>query len=92
MSLQQDSGGFFYNNCFFAQILTAFLIGVLTSPWSWGIVFFLLFLLAMELLTLYQLGINSPFWRIEVRLAVIVASVLGFLFGRALVGFSNLFE
>lgn len=71
------------------QLILAFTLGILLSPWSYGLLYFLLFLIAYEIVLVYMTEAQVPYWRIETRLGVIAASILGFIIGRVLVGFPD---
>ena len=71
------------------QVILAFTIGVLFSPWNNGLFLFILFLIAYELLYFYATGFQLPYWRLEGRVAIVMASILGFIIGRTVVGFDD---
>jgi hypothetical protein len=72
-----------------AQLISSFCLGVLFSPWSWGLVYYIAFLLIYEILSAYYTWCQLPYWRLSTRLGVIAASLLGFILGRILVGYNN---
>jgi len=68
------------------QILSAFALGIAFAPWSWGIVYFFIGIVIWEILYYVSVKGSKPFWFLEVRLAIVAASVLGWLIGRELTG------
>lgn len=76
------------------QLLVAFLIGLLTSPWSFGFVYFITFIIIYEIILafVYSQCTEDYIYTLELRFGIIIVSILGFLFGRILVGFSNPFQ
>lgn len=79
-------------NTEFAQLLSAFLISVILSPWSWGPLYFILFLLVYETVCLWFTRGYEPFWRLEFRVGLIVASLFGWVVGRTLFNYSDPFH
>ena len=71
------------------QVILAFTIGILFSPWNNGLILFIIFIIAYEILYFYATGFQTPYWRLEGRLAIFMASILGFIIGRTLVGFDD---
>lgn len=71
------------------QIIIAFMLGVLFSPWSYGLLYFLLFLLVYEIILIYFCRTHSEKWCIDVRIGVFAASILGFVIGRYLTGYRH---
>ena len=66
------------------QILFAFTTALVFSAWSYGIIFFFIFLVVWEILYYISVKGTKPFWFLEVRIAIVAASVLGWLVGREL--------
>lgn len=77
-----------YND--FCQLAAAFCLGILFSPWSWGLVYFISFLLIYEILAAYYTWCEAPYWRWTTRLGVLFFSVLGFFVGRLIVGHKDI--
>lgn len=75
--------------CDFGQIVAAFTLGIIFSPWSWGLLYFLLFIIGYELVAIYMTAAEEPYWRFETRIGVIAASILGFVIGRIIDGFPD---
>ena len=73
----------------FCQLVSALCLGILFSPWSWGFLYFIGFLLLYEVITAYFTWCQAPYWNMMTRLGVIAASLLGFILGRILVGYNN---
>lgn len=67
-------------------ILFSFALSMVLAPWSWGIIFFFIFLVVWEIGMYLGTRGKPPFWFLEVRLAIVAASVLGWLVGRELTG------
>ena len=64
------------------QIVVAFSMGVIFSPWSLGFVFFLSFLILYEILLLSLCQNYGYQWNILQRLSVVTSSIIGFYLGR----------
>ncbi len=62
-----------------------FMIGILLSPWSAGVLFFLLFAVAAELYYYYRYR-NTIYWDHGIRLGLFCAGFLGWLMGREISG------
>lgn len=73
----------------FVQLIGAFCTGVLFSPWSWGLRWFVAFLIVYEVLAIYFTRCDSLYWKFSTRIGVVCASLLGFILGRILVGYDN---
>ena len=67
-------------------ILSAFAISLTLASWSYGIIFFFVFLVTWEIIYYIAVRVTKPYWFLEVRLAIIAASILGWLIGRELTG------
>lgn len=76
----------------FIQVLMAFATGILFAPWSYGLLYFLGFLIAYEVIAIYLSRMNPAYWCFRTRVAVLIASIVGFLTGRLIVGYENLLE
>jgi hypothetical protein len=61
-----------------AQVILSFAVGVLLSPWSWGLIFYILFLVVYEIV--YYFFTDN--WDEYSRMAVIVYAILGWIIGR----------
>lgn len=72
-----------------AQLLVAFCLGILFSPWSLGLLYFLIFLIIYEAYAFYATAGRAPSWKIEIRLGVMAASIFGFIIGRILTGWNH---
>ena len=68
--------------------LAVFVIGVILAPWSLGFIYFLLGLLVFEFLAAMTSKLQSP-WRLDIRIAIVGASFLGFVAGRAVLNDSK---
>lgn len=56
--------------------------GFFFSYWSWGIVYFLLFVLAWEIFVLCYCHYKGKEWDVMIRLGIIAGALMGFLMGR----------
>lgn len=65
-----------------AQLFMAFSLGVVLSPFSTGIKWFLLFIILYEVLYGYMVKFQMPYWRPLGRLGIFCASILGWILGR----------
>lgn len=86
--------GYFKNDAYpeIAQILASFALGILFAPWSWGPLYFITFLIAYEIVCGYFTRGQAPYWRLEARVGILFASILGFIIGRTLVGHQDPFR
>lgn len=82
---------YFHNpaNTEMVQVVSAFAVGVIFSPWSRALLLFITLLVVYELLYFYSTSFSLPYWRLEGRAAILMASILGFILGRTLVGFDD---
>jgi hypothetical protein len=71
------------------ELTVAFVSGVIFSPWSWGFIYFLLFLIVYELFLVWASKCQSPYWNLHSRILVVVFSLFGFIIGRLLAGHSD---
>lgn len=70
-------------------LILSFFVGLLTGPFSWGIIWFLMFVTVWEIclcmLTSASKTLGSFFcWELESRIAINVAAFLGWILGRYL--------
>ena len=63
----------------------AFFAGILFSPWSFGIIYYLLFLIIWELLFYGWCNYKNVFWNWQIRLSIVLAALFGFLLGRTMI-------
>jgi hypothetical protein len=63
-----------------AQCISAFCFGVLLSPLSWGLLFFIAFIIVYELIYCY--GCSNYFACTAIRVAVIFYAIFGWIVGR----------
>lgn len=73
------------------QYISAFVLGVLVAPWSSGLFFLIVFIIVYELAYYTYTHGNPKYYSAEVRAGVILASVLGWIMGRA-VSDDNIFQ
>lgn len=74
------------------QLLMGFCIGLIFSPWSYGWLFFVIFLIVWELLYGIATKWHPSRWNLYERLLVLAVSLLGWVIGRMLVGYNQPFE
>lgn len=75
-----------YNYNEAVQLIVAFTFGVIFSPFSIGMLWFLIFIIAYEIFYGWVVGFKMPFWRPFARLGIVCASILGWITGRLSVG------
>ena len=75
----------------FAQIVVGFAFGIALSPWSTGILFVLGFFLVYELLIYTVTEGEKPYWNWLDRGGIISAYLLGWIVGRYLAGWRDVF-
>lgn len=68
-----------------AQIIAAFVFGAIFGPWSWGIIFLLIYFIIYEILFYLFTHGDPNYWQIETRLAVFCAYFLGWIVIRTIV-------
>ena len=76
-----------YND--FSQSIWSFCLGLLFSPWSWGFLYYLIFLFLYEVATAYMTSCQPPYWCFMSRIGIVASSLLGFIIGRIIVGYKN---
>jgi hypothetical protein len=69
------------------EFLMSFMIGVLFSPWSRGLLYFLLFAIVLEIFY-YMKEKWCPFHRV----GLFFSALLGFILGRLLIGYHLPFD
>lgn len=75
-----------------AQAVVGFALGIIFSPYSWGFVFYVGFLIVFEVFTYaFTRGDPAYYGDLRSRLFVILASISGFILGRFLYNFGNVF-
>jgi len=79
-------------NTEFAQLVSAFLISLILSPWSWGFYYFFGFLIIYEFICIIGTQCREPYWRLGFRISVILASMLGWIIGRIIFGYKDPFH
>ncbi len=67
------------------QIVFSFAIGLLFGPISWGLAYFIAFIIIYEIIVFYITSGLSPKWRFLARLGINAAAILGWIIGRWLV-------
>lgn len=65
-----------------AQVIIAFVYGLLLSPWSYGLFFLTCTIISLELLYFIFTKGNPKYYNLFVRLGVICSSISGFIIGR----------
>lgn len=68
------------------QVIISLVFGILLSPWSSGLFFLVIFIIAYEILYYIFTKGNPLYYNVFVRTSVILASILGFIIGRTLSG------
>jgi len=66
------------------QVITAFIWGILLSPWSSGLIALFASILIFEILTYLFTKGDPRYYNVFVRTGVICSSILGFIIGRTL--------
>jgi len=67
-----------------AQIIVALGFGILLSPWSYGLMIFLFYIVIQEIFYYIFTRHNKEYYNIFIRTGVIYAGILGFIIGRTL--------
>ncbi len=67
-----------------SEVLISFSMGVLLSPISFGLFWFLLFLIIYEVI--YYCLVHKAFWDSNTRACVVIYSILGWIVGRSVRG------
>lgn len=73
------------NNTTTSQIIIAFVMGLLFSPFNMGLIYIILYLILNEILFyIFSNGKCPRYWDIFERCGVVCSTVLGFIIGRTL--------
>lgn len=64
-----------------AQVMVSFALGVFFGPISWGIIFYIVFIIAWEVMVYITYRAE---WNAIHRASIIMSSILGFIIGRTL--------
>ena len=67
------------------QIVIAFVWGLLFGSISWGLIWLIVFLIIYEIFIFYVTEGLAPYWGFLVRVAVIAATLIGWVLGRWLI-------
>ena len=73
----------------FSLLIISFCSGVLFSPWSWGFLYYIVFLVLYEIITAYMTWCQPPYWCPSTRIGIVASSLLGFIVGRIIIGYDN---
>ncbi len=65
-----------------AQLILSFCLGILFAPFTYGFIYYLIFLILYEIILF---AMSKP-WNYELRIGVFAFSLIGFIIGRYLVG------
>lgn len=74
-----------------AQIMIAFVYGIIFSPWSYGFWWMLLFLILYEIVIASVTRMRMPDWYAPGRLAIVLFSFFGWTLGRIVVEYQDPF-
>lgn len=74
-----------------ANVILAFCLGVLWSPWGRGLFFLIVTIIVYEILFYIFTGGDPLYWQSDIRATVINAGVLGWIVGRQASG-KNILE
>lgn len=75
-----------------SQSIIGFVLGILFAPYSYGFIAYLGFIIVFEIFTYaYTRGNPEYYGDLRSRLIVVVASLAGFILGRFLYSFGNVF-
>lgn len=69
-----------------AQVISSFCVGILFSPYSWGLLYFVMFMIIFELLEYIFTQGDPEFYQVTTRLGVICGYFLGWIIGRRAAG------
>jgi hypothetical protein len=68
-----------------AQFSVGFVMGVVTAPYSTGILWVLFFLIIWEVLFAWKTSMNGKWWSWQGRLCIFFGYILGWIFGKMIV-------
>lgn len=71
------------------QFISAFTFGVIFSPFSYGAVFLIVFLVLYEFAYAYYTQTCLPYWRLSFRVGIFMTAIFGWILGRTIVGWRN---
>lgn len=67
------------------QLVFSFAIGLLFGPMSWGIIYYVIFIIIYEIIIFYITSGLPPTWRLLSRVSINAAALIGWVLGRWLV-------
>jgi len=73
------------NSTEFNQLVFSFALGLLFGPMSWGIIYYVIFIIIYEIIVFYVTSGLEPFWRLISRISINSAALIGWMLGRWLV-------
>lgn len=68
------------------QIITSVVFGMFLAPWASGLFFLVVFIMIYEILVYLFTHGEPPYYNLFVRVAVICASIFGYILGRTISG------
>lgn len=68
-----------------AQIFASFVFGAIFAPWSWGILFLIIYFIIYEILFYIFTKGDPKYWQPETRLAVFCSYILGWIVIRTII-------
>jgi hypothetical protein len=83
---------FFNNYNYMHNIIFSFAIGLVFSPFSSGLKYYIAFTLASVFLNAFVTRMTYPYWNIESTCASLAMGFMGFISGRTVLGFRNPIE
>ena len=85
--LLYDLSGYFRSDTYTptAQLISSFVFGAIFAPWSWGIIFLLIFFVIYEILFYMFTGGDPRYWQPETRMGVFCAYLLGWIMIRTII-------
>lgn len=85
----------YFRNCNYTelmQLIVSFSLGIIFSPFSYGFIYVILYLIIYEIFYAIFTRLQYPYWRLTFRIANVAASIYGWIIGRTLAGWCNIFK
>ena len=68
------------------SIIFAITLGIIFSPWSYGLIYYMVSIIIWEILFGLATGFQYPYWNPIERIAIFFSGFLGWIVGRTVVG------
>lgn len=69
-----------------AQMIVSFTLGLVFSPWGWGVFWLVAYSAAYEIIYYILVAGDRRYWQLETRIGALLSTFLGWVVGRTIVG------